>query len=259
MPEVVKIYSPLMSNFLNLADKTNNNQFSIVCKSFAEYYQLTKLLRNELNLDMVNISNLLDDPLQKGVFPHAIAVSIGKTNQLDEDKITFDYESIKKMSHHYANKQINAETNIASHYYQTDTLTKLKLIFLRLWIILSSVFIVGVAGLSLYTSPRVGINNIWVVTLTWLGFCELYAHLYNKSSDTSHANGLIPNRYYKPIWYWFMLYLLADIAVLIILVIDFNCNLKLVFSIEMLILGIVLWLPLALINNKLSSLNSLSN
>lgn len=247
MPEITKNYSPLMSNLIKLIQKTGTSQVDIVCQSVNEYVDILRILVAELDQKQFTISDKCEDPTDSKNYPHAITITVNNRKRQQTDKVTLGYPALFKMAHTYEQKSKTSKTKVVETYYQTDRLSKIKVKLLKLWLLLSNIFMTGISIDMIFKAPVINNTNYWVaivVSIILLLFCK---DLYDKSSNQSNYDGLVPRRYQKPVWYWFTIYFLADLAVATILLIDFHCDFKVLLSISTWFWGWLSWIIISFI------------
>ena len=248
MPEITKIYSPLMSNLMELIQKTSASQVDIVCQSINEYNDTLGTLVAELDRKQFTISDKCEDPTDSKNYPHAVTITVNNSKEQQTAKVTLGYPALFKMAHTYGQKQKVAKAKVVATYYQTDRLSKIKVKLLNLWLLLSNIFMTGISIGMIFKAPVINETNFWVaivVSIIFLLFCK---GLYTKSSNQNHNyDGLVPRRYQKPLYYWFAIYFLADLAVATILLIDFHCDFSTILSISTWVWGWLSWIIISFV------------
>lgn len=247
MPEITKNYSPLMSNLIKLIQKTGTSQVDIVCQSVNEYADILRILVAELDQKQFVISDKCEDPTDSKNYPHAITITVNNRKGQQTDKVTLGYPAIFKMAHAYEQKSKTSKAKVVVTYYQTDRLSKIKVKLLKLWLLLSNIFMTGISIGMILKAPVINNTNYWVaivVSTILLLFCN---DLYIKSSNQNNYDGLVPRRYQKPVWYWFAIYFLADLAVATILLIDFHCDFSTILSISTWVWSWLSWIIISFV------------
>lgn len=232
---------------MKLIQKTSASQVDIVCQSVNEYADILRILVAELDQKQFTISDKCEDPTDSKNYPHAITITVNNSKGQQTAKVTLGYPALFKMAHTYGQKQKTAKTKVVGTYYQTDRLAKIKVKLLNLWLLLSNIFMTGISIGMIFKAPVINNTNYWVaivVSAMLLLFCK---DLYTKSSNQNNYDGLVPRRYQKPVWYWFAIYFLADLAVTTILLIDFHCDFSTILSISTWVWGWLSWIIISIV------------
>ena len=232
---------------MKLIQKTAASQVDIVCQSVNEYADILHILVAELDQKQFTISDKCEDPTDSKNYPHAITITVNNSKEQQAAKVTLGYPALFKMAHAYEQKQKRSKTKVVETYYQTDRLAKIKVKLLNLWLLLSNIFMTGISIGMIFKAPVINNTNYWVaivVSIILLLFCN---DLYIKSSNQNNYDGLVSKRYQKPLYYWFAIYFLADLAVATILLIDFHCDFKALLSISTWGWGWLSWIIISIV------------
>lgn len=216
------VYLPLVININYIIMKTGNN-VAFEFKNKEEHDYIATTVRSQLNVDT---SAYNKDNIKEGI----IILPFNKDEKVSHTVEVINFDTFKYMCTNYiTNTKTDSmdaiEYNFNNHY------NKFKQLLIDLFIMFSTIFTLSLIFLDV-SSSRINSNNELVALFIVILIYFALIFLLNKSSKSEYfySNGYSPPRYQRVPYQWIIIYLLFDLAVALISLIDFHANFTLLLQ-----------------------------
>lgn len=211
------VYLPLVVNLSKIVSQTGNN---VACefKNKTEHDYIATTIKSQLNIDTPSYDK---DGVKAGI----IILPLVKDKKPSHTIEVVDFNMFKFMCTNYITNAKTEDMNAVEHNFNDSQHNKLKQRLVDLCILFSALFILTLINLNI-TSSRVNASNKQIALLLMILVYAILVILLSGSSKSKifYSKGYSPPRYQRMPYQWIKIYLLFDLAITLISLIDFNAN-----------------------------------